>query len=213
MTVISEVINMDFLRGGDREFLAYICQRTHVAGLVETKDRDIKKIVPAGWGAWQDRSTTGKANVAFIWNESIGSFTNGRLRKTVTPYLHGRRIKMEIRYTLTGHFWAADGTHLYPIVHHFAPPRFRGKWRQSYQKIRKIVRNHPNAVGFFDVNRNPRVAAESLGLKWAAGANDDVMLLGAGKSIKPVGEPVHSKWGEKNDFTDHRGARRELKSV
>lgn len=207
--------NLDFRRGGDGDYLEWLCERAadprgprdhgpaDVLLLQEAKDLHLDRLLPKGWTALQDRTDAGTAGSAIAVRDEAIDVRDFHLVPGVQPFLAGRRVRMEPRHIAVGHLThRATGTPFAGVSTHLAPPRFKALQDPHERNLRRVVHHHRNVIVGVDGNQPHERLADAIGLDSYGRPRSIIALL---TDLQVTGLEVRD-WGEDQSHTDHPAA-------
>lgn len=190
--------NLDFALGGDRAYLAWLCENHDVLLVQEAKDRVLANILPDGWLSLQDttdESTRGSAIA--VRTETVRVNDHG-LALGAKPFIRSKKIGMLTRYIAWAELTerASDEAGLF-LSAHFPPWRFR-LLQPGYEKnLKKLIFGRRDVVIGTDANSPVDRLAKRLGFEWV-GRGIIGILSGRDLTDRKV-----QSWGIQHDATDH----------
>lgn len=198
MALRAKSANLDFALGGDKAYLAWLCEDADVLLVQEAKDRVLANILPDGWTSLQDTTDESTMGAAIAVRDAAVKVHNHGLTLGAKPIIGGKRIGMLPRYIA----WAeleeiASGEGGLFISAHFPPWRFRALQPGYEKRLRYLIRQHSAVVMGTDANQPVDRLAKRLGLHWVG--RGIVGLL----SSQDLRNPKVRRWGIEHHATDH----------
>lgn len=190
--------NLDFVRGGDRSYVRWLCTGSDLVLAQECKDLVLRDLVPEGFRALQDLSSPATAGAALLVRKATLEVRGFHLVHGARPFIGGRRIGMLDRYLAVGHLVHRESEVRWTGVSgHFPPPRFRPLQPGYSRVLRRVVANHVRCVVGVDANQSVHQLARQLGM-------DDVStgIVGLLSEVD-LRHPEVLTWGPRHGVTDH----------
>lgn len=193
--------NIDFAVGGDKRYLAHLCEGADVLLLQEAKNVNLRAALPDGWVSLQDDASEATRGSCIAYREATVARRWHGFSIGARPWIAARRIGMLERWIArAGLTEIATGRKFTAISAHFPPARFRvlqpGMGRNLKRVVTKQQRKWPVVIGT-DANQPIGGLAHALGLE--AFGRGIVGLLTDGSWTNGNVAP----WGIQRGLTDH----------